>query len=321
MNDNTAGQDGWLWDADVISDGGERVSHLRQDYVYFGHLSIYHFAGAYCRGARVLDAGAGAGYGTAHLADSGACEVLGIDASERAVAFARYHFSRPNLTFETMGAERVQDLSPRRFDLIFTSNTLEHLAEAPAFVRGAWQLLAPQGTLVVAVPPITDDRLLYLNLINPYHVNLWSPRQWSFVLGQFFEEVCPHLHGFERIGADLGPELKVPLSADSFVIEPGTIEDMYQKFTLTAILVARRPRAEGDLPEPGAPLSFVDDSFTRPPGVITASLRERLAPYFRASGGPNAEGGTPGPAVPQQQPATLFQRLVARIKGWVDTIS
>ncbi|HSJ54717.1 MAG TPA: methyltransferase domain-containing protein [Anaerolineae bacterium] len=315
MNDSPAGQDTWLWDADVIGDAGERVSHLRQDHVYFGHLSLYHFAASYCPGARVLDAGSGAGYGTAHLADAGAAETLGIDASERAVAFARYHFSRPNLTFETMGVESVYALLPRRFDLIFTSNTLEHVADALAFVRGAWHLIDPQGTLVVAVPPITDDRLLYLNLINPYHVNLWSPRQWSFVLGQFFEEVCPHLHGVEEIGMDLGPELKAPLSADTFVIAPGTIEEMYQKFTLTTILVARGPRPESALPALGAPMRFVDDSFTRLPGVISAPVRQRLAPYFPADVGPVPEAGSPGAAAPRQHPETLVERLWARVKG------
>jgi SAM-dependent methyltransferase len=321
MNDSAAGKDAWLWDADVIGDGGERVSHLRQDYVYFGHLSIYAFATAFCPGARVLDAGSGAGYGTAHLADSGASEVLGIDASERATAFARYHFSRPKLTFETMDIARLQDLLPRRFDLIFSSNTLEHVADARAFVRGAWHLLAPEGTLVVAVPPITDDRLLYLNLINPYHVNLWSPRQWSFALGQFFEEVCPYLHGVERIGADLGPELKEPLSAASFVIEPGTLEEMYQKFTLTAILVARGPRSESVLPAADAPLTFVDDSFTRPPGEIAPSLRQRLAPYFQEAEGPARETGGSEAAPPRQSLRAQAKRLLARVKGGAGPIA
>jgi hypothetical protein len=141
------------------------------------------------------------------------------------------------------------------------------------------------------------------------------------VIGDRGERVSHLRQDYVYFGADLGSELKAPLSAGSFVIEPGTIEDMYQKFTHTAILVARRPRAERALPDPGAPLRFVDDSFTRPPGAITASLRERSAPYFQAAGGPRAEGGTPGPTVPRQQPPTLFQRLLARMKGWADTTS
>ncbi|MEJ2210411.1 MAG: class I SAM-dependent methyltransferase [Anaerolineae bacterium] len=197
----TEGNDQY-WDAGQISEGGERVSHLVQDHVYHGHLSIYHFAARFCQGGRVLDAGSGAGYGAAYLADHGARHVLGIDASERAVTFSRYHFPRPNLGFQCLDLERIDSLLPRRFDFIFCSNTLEHVPDARGVVRGFWQLLEPGGVLLLAVPPITDDHLLYLNLINPHHLNLWSPRQWTAVLGDFFQQTTPYLHGVGRIGQD-----------------------------------------------------------------------------------------------------------------------
>src|SRR5258708_7543722 len=86
-------------DAGEISDGGERVSHLVKDPVYYGHLSIYDFATRFCRDAVVLDAGCGAGYGAARLADAGARRGYGIDVSAKAIAFSRHHFRRPNLEF------------------------------------------------------------------------------------------------------------------------------------------------------------------------------------------------------------------------------
>jgi SAM-dependent methyltransferase len=289
MDNHQPDQDTWLYDPARIDEGGERVSHLHRSHFFYAHLSIYDFAVPFCKDAVVLDAGSGAGYGAAHLADAGAEYVLGIDISDRAVEFSKHHFQRGNLDFRLMSVERVADLWPQRFDVIFSSNTLEHVPNVMGFLQGAWSLLKLGGVVLVAVPPITDDRLLYLNLINDYHVNLWSPRQWSFVLSQFFEEVSPYLHGVERIGEDFRPEhvgTDSALTEKGFAIERGTVEDMYDRFTLTAIFVARGPRPQDSVPS-AAPLSeFVDGSFTREPGYIAPSLRKKLRRFFEPSEAP-----------------------------------
>lgn len=113
----------WLDDAATIASSGERVSHLSRDHVYYAHLSIYRHASDLCRGARVLDAGSGAGYGAAYLAGAGADSVLGVDASERAVAFSQHHFRRPNLAFQTASLDLLPEYGPGAFDVIFGSNT------------------------------------------------------------------------------------------------------------------------------------------------------------------------------------------------------
>ena len=273
------------WTADDISDAGERVSHLERDFVFFGHFSIYAYAVPLIQGARVLDVGCGSGYGSAHLAERGAASVLGIDPSETAIAFSRDHFTRHNLEFRRMAAEALGDLPAASVDVVFSSNALEHVADLAAFFRGAWQVLRPDGTLLIAVPPITNEHLLYQNLINPYHVNLWSPRQWSATIARYFEVVTPVLHGVRTIGGGPRPEDLVPgaaLDESAFVFADSTVEEMYGIPTLTAIFVARRPRQDG---VPGATdaIPFVDDSFTRQPGVVDPVLARRLrvlAPSF-----------------------------------------
>lgn len=314
--ENLAQVESTYWDADYIGENYERVSHLVQDATYHGHMSIYRFAAGFCQDAKVLDAGSGAGYGAAYLAGTGARHVLGIDVSERAVAFSRYHFRRPDLEFQTLNLEEVTALLPRRFDLIFCSNTLEHVPDVLGTLRGFWRLLEPEGTLVLAVPPITDDRLLYLNLINRYHLNLWSPRQWAFVLGQFFDQATPYLHGVGRIGQDVDEYLATgaSLAAEDFPIEPGTVAEMYEKFTLTAIWVARGPRDIAVVPAEGDPVTFVDDSFTRAPGEISSSMRQRLRPYFQPS---EAQPSLPRRALHAWQergPAALASEMVTRLR-------
>lgn len=268
------------WNVEEISDHGERVTPFLKDHVFYGHLSIYDFAAQFCKGAVVLDAGSGSGYGTAYLADGGAVYVQGIDNEAKAVAFSQTYFKRPNLAFQVMDLREICGFQDGSFDVIFTSNVLEHIPGVIAFFRQAWRLLKPEGTLVVAVPPITDRRLLYLNLINPYHVNLWTPRQWFAVLNQFFGEVTPYLHGVERLGEDFKPEHTMPsesgLNEKSFVFVPGSIEDMYKMFTLTSIFVVRSPRALAEIPLEDAPLTFVDESFTREVGYVDPDLLKEL---------------------------------------------
>jgi SAM-dependent methyltransferase len=264
-------------DAEEIADGGERVSHLVTDFTFYGHLSIYEFATRFCRDAVVLDAGCGAGYGAAHLAAAGARQVYGIDVSPEAIEFSRHHFRRPNLEFQVADLQHLS-FPAGSFDVVFTSNTLEHVPDVLSFLRAAHAALKPTGALLVAVPPITDDRLTYLNLLNRHHVNIWSPRQWEFTLGHFFEDVDVYLHGVGSIGSDYVPELE-PITERDFVFARGSVADMYRTFTLTAIFVGTRPRPA--LPAAVSTLTFVDESFTRPPGYIDPELERRLAPAVR----------------------------------------
>ena len=283
MNPNKTSGNALFESVQEISEHGERVSHLNRNCFYYAHLSIYDFAIPFCTDAVVLDAGSGAGYGSAYLADAGARHVWGIDASAKAVAFSRHHFQRPNLTFQEMKLEQIQGFSPQQFDFIYSSNTLEHVPDVLGFLRQAWRLLKPTGTMLIAVPPITDDRLQYLNVINRYHVNIWTPRQWAHTLGMFFDEISPVMHGVEEVGVDFKPEHLTAasnLTEKSFVFAPCTVEDMYETFTLTAIFVMKKPRLENQVPAPDAPVSFVDESFTRPEGYIDPAIRQRLKKYF-----------------------------------------
>src|SRR2546429_1303578 len=63
------------------------------------HMARYAFAARLSRRKQVLDAGCGAGYGSAELARA-AAGVLGIDKSAEAVSFARAEYPAPNLRFE-----------------------------------------------------------------------------------------------------------------------------------------------------------------------------------------------------------------------------
>src|ERR1700722_5875027 len=86
--------------ATLVEFTGERVIPGEVDADLLNeHLARYAFAARLSRRKRVLDAGCGAGYGSAELART-AASVLGIDCSAEAIAYARAQYPVPNLRFE-----------------------------------------------------------------------------------------------------------------------------------------------------------------------------------------------------------------------------
>lgn len=295
----------------AISNDGERVSPLHPDFIYYAHLSLYHFAAPYARGGDVLDAGCGTGYGSAYLLEQGARSVIGIDVSPEAIAFCQRHFQPPGLTYRCRSLEQL-DFSPASFDLIYSSNVLEHVADVWAFLRGAHAALRPGGRLFIAVPPIVNESLEYQNLINPYHVNIWSPRQWQAVIGQFFEQVQPYRHADrlsepERAAANAANRLDLA----QFDLLPGPLEALYTQPGITAVFVAQGQRPVDQLPAPGLH-TYQPGSYTRPVGRIPAEARRRLRPYFAADRPDLAAKAIQ--IVRQQGPAALVGRAAAWLR-------
>ncbi len=250
-----------------LTDDCERVSHLQRDHLYFAHLSIYWFALRFCTGKTVLDAGSGTGYGSAYLADNGAREVHGIDISEKAIDYSKVTFRLPNLSYQTMDLEQISGFPNHHFDVIFSSNVFEHIPDISLLMRRAWELLKSDGVMIVAVPPITNRASRQDNVTNPYHLNIWSPRQWFSVLGSYFGSVECFGHYFEQPGValDFTGASKHPVAETDFTFRQISIDLMSQESGLTAVFVARAPLAEERIPAIGTGVKFVDESYTRPP--------------------------------------------------------
>ena len=118
--------------------------------------------------------------------------------SEKSLAFSRECFTDPKLDYRVLDLEEIAALGTDQFDFIYSSNVLEHVPNVQRFLRGAWQVLRSNGTMLIAVPPITDEELRAANLGNPYHLNIWSPLQWHHTLSQYFSEVECYRHNFDR---------------------------------------------------------------------------------------------------------------------------
>jgi SAM-dependent methyltransferase len=152
------------------------------------HFARYAFAARLARGKRVLDAGCGAGYGSAELAGT-AEQVTGIDRAPEALEFARANYNLENVRFDEGSCESLP-YADASFDLVVAFEVIEHLENWRGLLLEARRVLAPGGQLVVSTP----NRLYYTESrgadgANPFHVHEFDFEEFRSAL----LEVFPHV--------------------------------------------------------------------------------------------------------------------------------
>ena len=161
---------------------------------------ILELAGELTPGTRVLDVGCGNGSVSGAFLQRG-CTVTGIDISEEGVAIARQ--LHPHARFEVLPADDrlLANLREDPFDLIVSSEVVEHLYAPRAYARGCFQALKPGGTLVCTTPYHGYLKNLALSLANKWdshadplwdggHIKLWSRKTLFRLLAEVgFEEL------------------------------------------------------------------------------------------------------------------------------------
>jgi SAM-dependent methyltransferase len=170
------------YDGERLVPGDQRLRNLLVE-----DLAKFHFACRYATNKLVLDAGCGAGQGTAQLARSGARYAVGIDISSEAVAFARSHYVEPNLAFGRMNAACL-GFGDHIFDLVTSIEVIEHLHEPERYVAGIRRVLKNDGMLVLSTP---NKRMSSPTPGSswPHHVHEFYPEELKALLVRYFSEV------------------------------------------------------------------------------------------------------------------------------------
>ena len=184
------------------------------------HLARYKFAARLARGKRVLDAGCGAGYGSAELAQS-ALSVVGIDVAAEAVDFARANYEVPNLTFEQASCTSLPH-PDAAFDLVVAFEVIEHLENFAGLLLEARRVLAPNGQFIVSTP----NKLYYTESrgregANPFHVHEFEFDEFRGELLQIFPHVAlfleNHVEGVTFQPHEPGQTVEVRVDAEAAV--------------------------------------------------------------------------------------------------------
>jgi len=101
----------------------------------------------YAKGMKLLDIGCGTGYFLNHMAQHG-YQVAGIEVDKDARTYASTHFGLHVEGADVVNTENRTDT----YDIITLWHVLEHLYDAPTYLKWIEKALKPDGLLVIAVP-------------------------------------------------------------------------------------------------------------------------------------------------------------------------
>ncbi len=155
---------------------------------------VFAFAYDLMPGTRVLDVGCGNGFLCGEFLKRG-CKVVGTDVSTQGIDLARktYHDGR----FELLAAdaEVLQQLGEPPFDIVVSTEVVEHLDAPRAWAKACFEALKPGGYFICTTPYHGYIKNLMISLLgkwdthaNPLweggHIKFWSKR----TLGQLLTE-------------------------------------------------------------------------------------------------------------------------------------
>lgn len=120
---------------------------------------------------RVMDVGCGNGFWAGEFARRG-CTVVGIDPSPTGIEIARR--THPGVRFEVMEASEnlLAELGEEAFDLIVSTEVVEHLYSPQSWAVGCFRALRPGGTLVLSTPYhgwLKNVALAVSGKLDPHH--------------------------------------------------------------------------------------------------------------------------------------------------------
>lgn len=149
-----------------------------ENYWFRRHEVAYHHIAPWCRGATVLEAGCGEGYGAAGLARV-AASVIGLDYDEPAVAHIARTYPEIAVVRGNLAQLPVRDGA---IDVVVNMQVIEHLWDQPAFLAEVLRVLRPAGTLLLSTP----NRITFSpgrdTPLNPYHTRELSAAELTELL-------------------------------------------------------------------------------------------------------------------------------------------
>lgn len=150
----------------------------------------------------VCDLGCGNGYLASRL---GACglRVTGIDASESGLAIANQHYANDKVNF--LRADFATDLAEHlrsaiRFDVVVSSDVIEHLYRPAVLIEVAATLLKPGGYLIVGTPYHGYLKNLAISILNKWdahHGVHWDGGHIKFFSEKTLRKLVVQ-HGFQH---------------------------------------------------------------------------------------------------------------------------
>jgi SAM-dependent methyltransferase len=170
----------------------ERISLDRwcPPWVRSQHLARYRWACRFTRGAAVLDAACGTGYGTEIVARD-AARIQACDLAAEAVEEARRRVEAENVRVDVGDVTRLP-AADDAFDVYLSFETVEHVPDDQAYLAEAARVVRPGGVFLCSTP----NRLLFHpgasltdRPLNPFHVREYVRDEFAALLGRCFGRI------------------------------------------------------------------------------------------------------------------------------------
>ncbi len=161
----------------------DKVQYL----LYLRHLFSYNFFKSYCIPSTIgLDYGCGDGYGCFILADF-VKEMHGADINEETIERASLKYKKDNIFFHLIDDNNLQ-FQENTFDIVISSQVIEHLKDPLIYLKNAWRVLKPGGLLLLTTPNrnirLRDGQCPW----NRFHITEYSQQTLERLLGKVFGE-------------------------------------------------------------------------------------------------------------------------------------
>lgn len=154
---------------------------------------LFEMCGTLNAQTRVLDVGCGNGFTVGLFLEKG-CSVVGVDASPDGIKIAQRTY--PKGRFEVLSGENdniLSQLNVEPFDLVVSTEVIEHVYDPHAFVRSCYRALRPGGRFICSTPYHGYLKNLVLASLNRWdrhanplwlggHIKFWSRKTLSRVL-------------------------------------------------------------------------------------------------------------------------------------------
>ena len=123
-------------------------------------------------GLKILDIGCGGGLLAEPMARLGA-GVTGIDVTAPAISAAKTHAKSMQIAidYQVITAENLA-ASSAKFDVIYASEVIEHVADRPLFIKAIATMLAPNGVVVITTINRSLPALIFAKFALEYIVRL-----------------------------------------------------------------------------------------------------------------------------------------------------
>ncbi|WP_070380637.1 class I SAM-dependent methyltransferase [Rhodococcus sp. WMMA185] len=168
-----------------------------ENYWFRRHEVVYRDLLPRCAGRRILEAGAGEGYGANMIADV-AAHVTGLDYDVTAVEHIRARYPRVEMLHGNLAELPLADAA---VDVVVNFQVIEHLWDQAQFLRECFRVLAPGGELLISTP----NRITFSpgrdTPLNPFHTRELDAAELTALLEEagFTVSLMTGVHHGERL--------------------------------------------------------------------------------------------------------------------------